>query len=47
MTEKILKTIMVVIGLGLIIWKTSILVAVGIFFLMWANNFDYIKHKKL
>lgn len=43
--EKIIKTIAKLIigtiGLGLIIWKASLVIALGIFLLMWANNMDY------
>ena len=42
---QILKTIIATIGLGLIIWKASFLIALGIFLLMWANNIDYERKK--
>ena len=44
-TMQIFKLILGTVGLGLIIWKTSILVALGIFLLMWANNIDYEPRK--
>ena len=37
----IVKLIIGTIGLGLIIWKASWVIALGIFLLMWANNMDY------
>jgi len=48
MTKKTLKNLkytIAVIGLGLIILKTSTLVAIGIFLLMWSNNIDYVKRE--
>jgi hypothetical protein len=44
-TRTSLKYTIAVIGLGLIIWKTSILVATGIYLLMWSNNIDYVKRE--
>ena len=39
--KTIAKLIIGTIGLGLIIWKLSWVIALGIFLLMWANNMDY------
>jgi len=41
----IAKLIIATIGLGLIIWKASWIIALGIFLLMWSNNMDYQKRE--
>jgi hypothetical protein len=49
MKGKNLKTAIILIvgliGLSLIIWKSSLLMALGIFLLMWANNMDLLNKK--
>ena len=39
----IAKIIIVTTGISLIAWKANWIVALGVFFLLWANNVDYKK----
>ena len=46
MANKTVKTtllVIAIIGIGLITYYTKWQVALGVFFLIWANNGDYIK----
>jgi hypothetical protein len=42
-TTKVLQFIIATIGLVLIIWRSNPLTALGMLFIIWANNLNYAK----
>lgn len=42
---QLFKSILAVTGLLLLIWKSGFVITLGIFLLIWANNFDFEQKK--
>ena len=43
MKKNKLQLITVILGIGLLVWETGWITALGVYFLIWANNFDFVQ----